>query len=125
MFIRNPKIKIRQIRLLTPLVIYFITHKQFLCLGNSASKKICNEIVGNYETNDFRTAVVNDIGNDNVITGMIITDSEFYGVITSSFKGSVYFVNYLLTLEFRFEDCKLFWSNGISFVKEGCQIQTA
>ena len=110
---------------MTPLVIYFITYHQFLCLESSASKKICNEIAGNYETNDNREAVINSIGNDNVITGKIITDSEFYGVITSSCKGNAFYVDYVLTLEFRFENCELFWSNDVSWLKVGCQIQTA
>ena len=86
---------------------------------------MCNEIAGNYDTIDFGKAVVNGIGNDNVITGMILPAAEFYGVITSSCEGSVYHVDYLITRGFRYEDCKIFWSIGVSWVKEGCVIPTS
>ena len=117
------RIRHRKVRFFAPLLICFITYQQFLCLDSSASKKICNEIAGNYDTNDNRKAVVNDIGDDNVITGMILPDAELYGVVTSSCDGSAYYVAYKVTLGFHFEDCKLFWSNGVSWEKTGCAIQ--
>lgn len=109
---------------MTALVICFFIYQQFLFLDNSTSKKICNEVAGSYGNIGGGKAVINDIGSDNVITGIFRSDLEFHCVVNSNCTGSNLFIAINFKADFRFEDCKLLWSNEAIWVKEGCQIPT-
>lgn len=116
--------KKNQVAFLTALVIYFFIYQQFLFLDNSTSKKICNEVAGSYDNIGGGKAVINDIGSDNVITGIFRSDLEFHCVVNSNCTGSNLFIAINFKADFRFEDCKLLWSNEAIWVKEGYQIPT-
>ena len=102
-------------------IIYFDLSKLFSNLDDSGNVRKCSEISGVYITNDGFQAEFDKIGSDNVLKGRISSLYKITGTVSIKCTGNAYLEGSgVVTLGFRFEDCKIFWSNNVAWTKVGC-----